>query len=131
VDDEPAIRNTVRRALERQGYQVLQAQDGIDALAQFTSRRYEIKAVVTDVMMPQMDGVMLSRTLRHLSPQTPIIVSTGGLLARNSDDFIQTLDTLGIRHILHKPHSAEALLQALDEVLHPADLTPPNALRGV
>ena len=110
----------------RHGYQVLQAQDGIDALAQFTSRRYEIKAVVTDVMMPQMDGVMLSRTLRHLSPQTPIIVSTGGLLARNSDDFLQTLEAMGISHILHKPHGAEVLLAALDEVLHPAGVAPPG-----
>jgi CheY-like chemotaxis protein len=98
---------------------VLEAQDGIEALARFTCRQNEIKAVVTDYMMPHMDGVMLCRTLRRLSPQIPIIVSSGGLLAKSADEVMQSLKTLGISRILHKPHSAEALLKALDELTHP------------
>jgi CheY-like chemotaxis protein len=119
VDDEPAIGEAARRTLERHGYAVLQATDGIEALAQFTSRQAEIKAVVTDFMMPQMDGVMLSRALRRLSPKTPIIVSSGGLSARDAGNALHAFGALGIRHILHKPHSAEVLLRALDEELHP------------
>jgi CheY-like chemotaxis protein len=102
----------------------LQAQDGIEALAHFTPRQTEIRAVVMDFMMPEMDGVMLSRTLRRLSPRTPIIISSGGLLAKDAGDSLQTFRALGIRHILHKPHNAEVLLQALNEVLHPATQEP-------
>jgi PAS domain S-box-containing protein len=118
VDDEPAIGDAGRRTLERQGYTVLHAKDGIDALAQFASQRSWIRAVVTDFMMPHMDGVTLARTLRRLSPQTPIIVSSGGLLATPAGDPRQSFSALGIRHILEKPHNPQVLLQALDDVLH-------------
>jgi PAS domain S-box-containing protein len=124
VDDEPAIGTAARRTLEKHGYAVLRAEDGVEALALFTSRRADIRAVVTDFMMPHMDGLTLSRILTRLSPQTPIIVSSGGLMAKDSANSLQALGALGIRHILHKPHNAEVLLQALADVLHPAAQPP-------
>ena len=118
VDDEPSIRAATRRALEQYGYPVLQAGNGLEALEQFTSRRVEIKAVVTDFMMPQMDGLALCRALRRLSPQLPIIVSSGGMSDPMGAEVRQAFGTLGVRHILLKPHTADALLEALAEVLH-------------
>jgi two-component system, cell cycle sensor histidine kinase and response regulator CckA len=120
VDDELAIRDTTRRALERHGYAVLQASDGIEALAQFSSRKAEVRAVVTDFMMPLMDGLTLCRTLRVLSPQTPIIVFSGGLFGKEGGEVLHTLEELGVRHVLHKPHTAQVLLQTLAEVLAPS-----------
>ena len=128
VDDEPAVRDAERRTLERHGYTVMQAQDGIDGLAQFATQQAWIRAVITDFMMPHMDGVTFCRTLRRLSPQTPIIVSSGGLLAKASDQSLKAFQALGIRHILHKPHNAELLLQALDEAIHsPISSSPEDA----
>ena len=118
VDDEPAICETTRRTLERQGYTVVQALDGIQALAQFTSHQPWVRAVVTDFMMPLLDGVTLARTLRALAPQTPIIVSSGGLFGKPGGEALRTFEELGIRHILHKPHTADLLLQSLAQVLH-------------
>jgi PAS domain S-box-containing protein len=118
VDDEANICDTTRRSLERQGYSTLLAQDGIEALAQFSSHQAEVRAVVTDYMMPLMDGVTLCRTLRRLSPGTPLIVSSGGLFGQSGSEALRSFEDLGIRHVLHKPHNAEALLRALDEVLH-------------
>jgi nitrogen-specific signal transduction histidine kinase/CheY-like chemotaxis protein len=119
VDDEPAIREAERKTLERRGYSALLAQDGIEALAHFVARQAEVRAVVTDCMMPHMDGVMLARALRRLSPQTPIIVSSGGLLDKGGSQALAAFSALGIRHILHKPHNAEILLQALEELVQP------------
>ncbi len=123
VDDEPTVCDAVRRSLERQGYAVLQAHDGIDALAQFAAHRGAVRAVVTDSMMPLMDGVTLARTLRAMSVETPIIVSSGGLFGSSGESVLSAFAELGIRHILHKPHSAEALLQALGELLSSATVT--------
>jgi hypothetical protein len=117
VDDEPAICSATRRTLEREGYKVMLAHDGIDALAQFVSSKVEVRAIVTDVMMPLMDGITLCRTLRALSPQTPVIVSTGGLGGKPDGEAPHVLKGLGVRHILHKPHSANVLLEALGEAL--------------
>jgi CheY-like chemotaxis protein len=124
VDDEPAICETTRRTLEHHGYAVLQAHDGIEALAQCSAHQGAVRTVVTDFMMPLMDGVTLCRTLRVLSPQTPIIVSSGGLFGKPGEDALRTFEELGVRHILHKPHTAEVLLRALGEVLSPTRTTP-------
>lgn len=117
VDDEPSIRDANRRTLERHGYRVLLAGDGVDALAQFTKHYDDIRVVVTDVMMPQMDGVTLCRVLRKLRPDAPVIVSSGGLFGKSGNDILRSLDQIGTRHILHKPHNAELLLRTLAAVL--------------
>jgi CheY-like chemotaxis protein len=91
VDDEPAICDTARRTLERHGYAVLQAHDGIEALAQFSAHQARVRVVVTDFMMPLMDGVTLCRTLRALSPQTPVIVSSGGLFGKPGVEVLRYL----------------------------------------
>jgi CheY-like chemotaxis protein len=74
--------------------------------------------VLTDLEMPVMDGVTLCRTLRKLSPQTPIVVWTGATMGEASTEMHKVLHDLGIHHILHKPHDATALLDAIAELLH-------------
>ena len=120
VDDEPAVRDATRRTLERFGYAVLQAHDGIEALAQFTAHRAEVRAVVTDFMMPLMDGVTLCRILLAMSPHTPLIVASGGFIGNPGSEALRVFEELGIRHILPKPHTAEVLLRALGEVIQPS-----------
>ncbi len=117
ADDEAAVCSTIRRTLEQHGYAVLQAHDGIEALAQFSAHQKEVRVVVADFMMPLMDGVTLCRTLRALSPRTPIIVSAGGLFGNPGRSALRAFEELGVLHILHKPHTADVLLRALGEVL--------------
>lgn len=119
VDDEPAICETTRRTLERHGYAVLHAGDGIEGLARFSAQQKNVRVVVTDFMMPLMDGVTLSRALRALSPELPIVVSSGGLFGKAGGEALRAYKELGIRHILHKPHTAEVLLRTLGEILRP------------
>jgi CheY-like chemotaxis protein len=117
VDDETTVCETTRRSLERHGYRVLEAYNGIQGIAEFSAHRKEIQAVVTDYMMPLMDGATLCRALRALAPTTPIIISSGGLFGKQGLQAMQAFEELGIHHILHKPHTAEVLLRALAQVL--------------
>ena len=77
VEDEPAVRTSVRRILERAGYRVLEARHGLDARLQWETRRHEIALVLTDVEMPEIDGTQLASTLRALSPDVRFVFMSG------------------------------------------------------
>ncbi|MFY9558108.1 MAG: PAS domain S-box protein [Blastocatellia bacterium] len=114
VDDEAAIREITRSTLEAAGYQVLTASDGTEAVALY-AQRTGIKVVITDIVMPFMDGVATIRALRKLNPLIDIIVSTGtGDKSRNHGD------DPGVKTVLSKPYTAETLLKALTDVLRPS-----------
>jgi PAS domain S-box-containing protein len=126
VDDELTICSIVQRSLERHNYNVVVAHNGIEALALFFARKTEVHAVVTDYMMPDMDGLTLCRTLRTLSPQTPVVVSSGGLHGEASSEVVRAFEDLGVRNVLHKPYDTGALLEALAAVLHPGESKAPG-----
>ena len=113
VDDEPYIREAAETLLERWGYTPLLAEDGISALALFAQHPKEIDLVLTDLVMPVMDGFMLTRALRKLNPKQKIILSTG----RNEDLDSPQIRSLGLNACLMKPHSREKLLSTLEETL--------------
>ena len=113
VDDEPYIRVAAETLLERWGYTPLLAEDGISALALFAQHPTEIDLVLTDLVMPVMDGFMLVRALRKLNPEQKIILSTG----RDEDMESPEIRSLGLNACLMKPHSREKLLSTLEETL--------------
>ncbi|MEO6789139.1 MAG: response regulator [Chthoniobacteraceae bacterium] len=115
VDDEEPVRNAARTALEAFGYAVLLAADGAEGLAVFSMSSDRIAIVLTDLMMPHMDGVALIRALRSMVPNMPVIASTGlGEKARLAE-----LREMNVETVLHKPYGAEALLHAIHKTLHP------------
>ena len=77
VDDEEKIREVVRDMLVKYGYQVIVANDGADATKQFVLHAKEIRAVITDLEMPVMDGMELVHVLRTLNPALAVLVSSG------------------------------------------------------
>ena len=105
VDDEGAVRRFALRVLEREGYRVVEARDGIEAF-ELIRQGHEFDAVVSDIVMPRMNGVELMQALSTTSPELPVILMSGyatGALAE-----------LGINApcaILPKPFPAERLLQ--------------------
>jgi PAS domain S-box-containing protein len=113
VDDEAAILEITRETLEAYGYKVLTASDGTEALALYAERKDEIRIVLTDMMMPYMDGPATIRALQRLNPQVRIIASSG--LA--ADSKIAEAASAGVEKFLPKPYTAEKLLKALAEVL--------------
>lgn len=113
VDDEPPIREVAQSILERFGYRVLTAADGAEAIALYRSRRAEIAAVVTDLIMPGMDGPAVITALKAVNPAVNVIVSSG--LA--SPDTIARVKESGVSHFIPKPYTAETLLQSLRQLL--------------
>jgi PAS domain S-box-containing protein len=113
VDDEPCIRTAAHSLLERWGYEPLLAEDGVSALALYAQQPTEIDLVLTDLVMPMMDGLMLTRALRKLNPGQKIVLSTG----RDEDFQSPEIRSLGLNACLMKPHSREKLLSTLEETL--------------
>ncbi len=113
VDDEQPIREMTREILERNGYKVLTALDGTEALALFSKWRGQIGVVLTDVSMPVMDGVTLVRTLTKMKPRVKVIAASG----RGSGGDSNELKGLGIDAFLAKPYTTESLVTALHDVL--------------
>ena len=113
IDDEHAIREVAREILNTFGYQALVAKDGADAIAVFASHKDQVRLVITDMMMPYMDGPATIRALRRLD-QSVRIIATSGLKA---DDKIAEAAHLGVKTFLPKPYTAETLLNTIAAVL--------------
>ena len=77
VDDEQIIRNLLRVTLQRQGYHVLEASNGSEAITVFNEHESSIALVLTDVMMPKMGGVELAERLTEKRPTLPILFISG------------------------------------------------------
>jgi len=109
VDDEADVREIIRAALEKAGYRTLEAPDGADGLGTFADHKDEIAAVITDASMPLLDGVVLSRAIRKIAPETKIIAMSGLL----SSSQISQLEAVGVDAFLTKPFTAKKLLACL------------------
>ena len=121
VDDEPSVRESVRRTLEVHGYRVITATQGAEGLALYAEHRMEVRAVLTDMMMPVMSGPAMITALRQLYPRL-IILGMTGLPERSS---VKGLDQLQLSVMLTKPFRTDELLQVLNEALRrPATMSP-------
>ncbi|HEX3927377.1 MAG TPA: PAS domain S-box protein [Gemmatimonadales bacterium] len=112
IDDEPAIRDISRQTLEAFGYAVITATDGADGLTKYVQEGGAIDAVITDIMMPIMDGPAFIQAVRRLNPEVRIIAASGLTVGAS-----HSAPILGIRHFLPKPYTADTMLRALREVL--------------
>lgn len=115
VDDEEAIRQITKGTLETFNYRVLVASDGTEAVALYAQNRGEIAVVLTDMMMPFMDGPATIRALQKMNPQVRIIAASGLV----GGDKAAGAEALGVQAFLPKPYTAEKLLKALAVILRP------------
>ncbi|MBC7561318.1 MAG: response regulator, partial [Gemmatimonadaceae bacterium] len=102
-----------QKTLEAFGYRVVVAPNGVEAVAIYTHRRDEIAVVLTDMMMPVMDGAAPVRAVRAMNPDVRI-VATSGLM----NHLTGTGAGLGVTHFLAKPYAADALLTVLHDCVH-------------
>ncbi len=111
VEDQEAVRKLIRRTLEEEGYRVLVASDGQDALEQVAAEPSPIDILLTDVMMPRVDGPTLAARLRERWPKLRVIFTSG----YSPDDRLDVEDPLRHSKFLPKPFGREALLVALSD----------------
>jgi len=109
VDDEPALRAVARAVLRRLNFKPLTATDGADGLMQVAQHRTELRAIITDVHMPHMDGLAFVRALRRMLPDIPVMVASG----RMEDTVAGEFKTLGVTSRLDKPFTEVQLAEAL------------------
>lgn len=105
VDDEPDVRTMASAVLRAMNYKVLTANDGVEAMTLVTSHAAELCLVITDLQMPQMDGLAFVKNLKVLNAAIPVIGCSGKLDQEQSDAFA----SLGVAHVLHKPFTQSEL----------------------
>jgi PAS domain S-box-containing protein len=113
AEDEEAVRNLLRTVLSKQGYQVIEAQNGREALALIEGIEATIPLLVTDVVMPEMGGGELAQELTKLNPEVRVIYLSGHM---EDASLVEDLDQ-HTRCYLHKPVPATVLLEKIREML--------------
>jgi CheY-like chemotaxis protein len=111
VDDEPGIRSVLKRFLAKSGYTVLESPNGRDALEQL--RQCKVDLLISDIVMPERDGLEVLRSLRKEFPGLRVIIISGAFEGR----FLRIAEMLGARATLHKPLRLNLLLDAVRQVL--------------
>ncbi len=114
VDDDAQIREMTAAMLSRHGYRVLTACDGSEAVPLFSARSAEVRLVVTDLVMPNLDGVALAGIVRRLNPSVKIL-AISGLSSAGRNVKIENFGGT----ILFKPFTVQALLEAVGHLLRP------------
>lgn len=112
VDDEPFILETAHDILDSHGYAVLTAANGREALDLWRLHRDEIALVLTDVMMPEMDGIALIQALRAEAPFLPILAASG-MMGEKADQVMAA----GADRFLSKPFTVDRMTATLRELL--------------
>jgi two-component system, cell cycle sensor histidine kinase and response regulator CckA len=105
VDDETAVRRFAARVLQRDGYEVLEAADGHEALEMLRAGQVVVDLIVSDIVMPRINGVELMQSVAESHPHVPVVLMSGYATAALSELGIATPCS-----ILPKPFPAERLL---------------------
>jgi len=113
VDDEEPICRVLKRTLERCGYRVVTAFDGAKACDYYAQNWREVSLVLTDMMMPVMDGAATISTILSINPRARVIASSGLHVTEN----IAKAQSLGVRDFLSKPYEAAVVLGMVREAL--------------
>jgi PAS domain S-box-containing protein len=116
IDDEASILTITGQTLQAFGYQVLTATDGADAVTVYAKHENEIAVVLTDMMMPVMDGPATIHALMRMNPAIKIVAASG----LNANGGVAKVSGAGVKHFLTKPYTAGTLLKTMRAILDEA-----------
>ncbi len=116
ADDEEMVRLVARAVLGYRGYTIAEAVDGEEALQKFSDAQGRIDLVLLDLHMPKLDGWETLARLQTVSPQTPVIVLSGG----STDEFAEKIESLGAAGLMQKPFDNLDLLREVRRTLDSA-----------
>lgn len=115
VDDEDLLREGVREILEMSDYTVIEARDGEEALSLFAINNVDL--VISDIVMPNMDGVDFVSRLRESFPDVPILTISGGSRVVSARFGLDSALLSGANASLTKPFNAKQLLEKVQQLL--------------
>jgi DNA-binding NtrC family response regulator len=113
VEDDVIIRTSIRDVLKKEGYEVEEASDGAQAVGLLHARRFDL--VISDFVMPRMDGLKVVEQVHSMSPQTPVIFLTGYLSRKSAEALLH-----GMAEFIQKPVTFELLVAMVQRLLRPA-----------
>ncbi|HTI71209.1 MAG TPA: response regulator [Candidatus Limnocylindria bacterium] len=114
VDDDDHVRRPVQMNLTRTGHQVVEARNGREAMDIY--RREQFDVVITDLIMPEQEGLETIQQLKKHNPAVRVIaISGGGRLSANN--YLQLAERLGAQRTLAKPFTTEELVKAIADVM--------------
>lgn len=113
IDDEDLVRDTLRRALETAGIEVVVATDGREGLRAYLANPTDV--VVTDILMPEKEGIETIIELKRQHPDVKIVAISGGDRTGNTD-FLKMAGLLGADRILQKPFRPKELLATIEDL---------------
>lgn len=122
AEDEDALRNNLSRQLEKLGYEVRVASDGAQALRELSSGE-PFDLVITDIFMPEVDGLQFIRSVRREHPSVKVIATSGGPREVPAEkggiaqDMLRIAELIGAASILKKPFELDALRERVEMVL--------------
>jgi two-component system, chemotaxis family, chemotaxis protein CheY len=119
VEDEAPLRELLQGALTEAGFTVRTAEHGGAALDAVAQEKPDL--VVTDLCMPNVDGMELVMQLRRIAASMPVIVISGGMVG-NTTDMLRAARLLGARRTLEKPFALQDLVRAVREVIVPRNV---------
>jgi len=115
IDDGEDFREALQTALESAGYRVIVAANGRTASQALANEKLDL--VLTDLLMPDKDGLEVITELKATRPNLPVIAMSGGG-HMHADDYLTLARALGAKALLQKPFSNERLLMTIASVLH-------------
>ncbi|HVN87410.1 MAG TPA: response regulator [Candidatus Binatia bacterium] len=114
IDDDEAVRSMLRRTLERTGHTVTEAAEGRAGLRALDAAAIDL--VITDILMPDMDGIETITALHRSRPQLKVIAMSGGGRLK-PEGYLQVATVLGANRVLRKPFDPGELIAAIEESL--------------
>lgn len=114
VDDDELSRGAVQKMLERAGHQVQSTGNGSEAIAQY--RPGQVDLLITDLIMPETDGLEIIQTIRRMDPAARILAISGGGRVE-AEEYLSVARKFGALEVLSKPFTGEELKQAVARAL--------------
>ena len=117
IEDDEAMRKVIRRGLERAGYSVTEAENGAVGRKMFSQAPVDL--VVTDIVMPEVEGIELIQGFRRNSPRLPVIAISGGGRV-SPENYLALAQLIGASATFAKPFAMEELIAKADRLLEDA-----------
>ena len=119
IDDDDMVRSTLHYILVKSGHTVIEAHNGVEGLELYPSVSADL--LITDIVMPDMNGLQFLQKLHHNYPPVRTIAISGGG-AHFNDNCLQAAKSLGVEKVLAKPFSCAAFMTAVNDLLAATDL---------
>lgn len=115
VDDEESVREMLTQMLEPAGYDVIEAGNGAEACD--VCKELPVDLIITDIVMPEKNGIDLIMDVKNEFPDTPVIAISGGGGITGRFDYLEIAKLVGAKNILKKPFAMADLRSAVDNIL--------------